>query len=157
CVEIEQYNSRFGSETYRNGRRKGPGRGGRCRPPLTQIRTCPINPYGSSASSNQTTFYSYDGDNHLVLVDVRLPNAQHEKALYVYGVTTAGGSAVNSNDLLRAVYYPNATTGAPDSTLADSYKYNALGQVTSFTDRNGTVHQFSYDTLGRQTADAVTV
>lgn len=33
---------------------------------------------------------------------------------------------------------------------------NALGQPLTMTDRNGTVHTYSYDVLGRQTADAVT-
>jgi YD repeat-containing protein len=34
--------------------------------------------------------------------------------------------------------------------------YNALGQVASLTDRNATVHAYSFDMLGRQTKDAVT-
>jgi len=33
---------------------------------------------------------------------------------------------------------------------------NALGQTLTMTDRNGTVHTYSYDVMGRQTADAVT-
>ena len=33
---------------------------------------------------------------------------------------------------------------------------NALGETKTATDRNGNVHTFSYDVLGRQTADAVT-
>ncbi len=55
-----------------------------------------------------------------------------------------------------AVEYPNASTGAPSSSSEDTYTYNALGQVTSMTDRDGNVHQYTYDVLGRLTADAVT-
>ncbi|WP_237722933.1 RHS repeat domain-containing protein, partial [Singulisphaera acidiphila] len=34
--------------------------------------------------------------------------------------------------------------------------YNALGQVKTATDRNGTVHTYTYDVLGRQISDAIT-
>ena len=44
----------------------------------------------------------------------------------------------------------------PSSSQEDTYTYNALGDVTSMTDRNGTTHQYSYDVLGRLTSDAVT-
>jgi YD repeat-containing protein len=33
---------------------------------------------------------------------------------------------------------------------------NALGQALTMTDRNGTVHSYKYDVVGRQTADAIT-
>ncbi|HXG13434.1 MAG TPA: RHS repeat domain-containing protein, partial [Gemmataceae bacterium] len=48
--------------------------------------------------------------------------------------------------------------GNPSTAAADSekYTYNALGEVTTRTDRNGSVHAYSYDVLGRLTADAVT-
>ena len=36
------------------------------------------------------------------------------------------------------------------------YTYNQLGQVLTFTDRNGNVHTYTYDVLGRVTADAIT-
>ena len=71
-------------------------------------------------------------------------------------MTTSGGSGINSNDLLAAVEYPDPSTGSPSSSHEETYTYNALGQVTSMTDRNGTTHQYSYDVLGRLTADAVT-
>jgi RHS repeat-associated protein len=75
---------------------------------------------------------------------------------YVYGVTTAGGSGVNSNDLVAAVYHPDPTTGNASSGYKDQYTYNALGQVATYTDRNGNVHTYSYDVLGRQTSDTIT-
>src|SRR5207245_1141682 len=38
----------------------------------------------------------------------------------------------------------------------ETFTVNALGQTLTKTDRNGSVHTFTYDVLGRQTADAVT-
>ncbi len=67
---------------------------------------------------------------------------------YTYGVTTGGGSQLTSNDLLQMVTYP-------DSGQV-SYHYNRQGNRTQLTDQNGSVHQYSYDLLGRQTADIVT-
>ena len=52
--------------------------------------------------------------------------------------------------------HPDKTTGNPSSTQQDSYLVDALGEVTQATERNGNVHQLSYDVLGRLTTDAVT-
>src|SRR5262249_40636826 len=81
-----------------------------------------------------------------------------ETTQYVYGVTTAGGSGLNSNDVLLKVQYPDKSSGNPSTLAADqeSYTVNALGQQKTRTDRNGTTHTYSYDVLGRMTADAVT-
>jgi RHS repeat-associated protein len=38
----------------------------------------------------------------------------------------------------------------------DTYTYNALGQVATMSDRIGNIHNYTFDVLGRQTADAVT-
>lgn len=49
------------------------------------------------------------------------------------------------------------TTIYPSNSQTDTTTslYNALGQVIHSTDRNGTGHQFTYDTLGRVTSDTV--
>ncbi len=109
-----------------------------------------------TADSDVATQYTYDGDNNVLTVTADEPGGAYQTTEYVYGVTTGGGSAIDSNDLLAAVEYPNASTGAPSSSSEDTYTYNALGQVTSMTDRDGNVHQYTYDVLGRLTADAVT-
>jgi RHS repeat-associated protein len=109
-----------------------------------------------TGNSDVATEYTYDGDNHVLTVKADEPSGGYQETQYVYGVTTAGGSGVTSNDLLAAVEYPDASTGAPSSSHEDRYTYNALGQVTSKTDRNGNVHGYSYDVLGRLTSDAVT-
>ncbi len=107
--------------------------------------------------SNVTTEYTYDGANHvLTLTAVQPSGTPSQTTQYVYGVATSGGSAVTSNDLLAAVWHPDPSTGAASSSQADTYTYNALGDTVTFTDRNGSTHTYSYDVLGRQTADAVT-
>ncbi len=106
--------------------------------------------------SNITTEYGYDGDNNVVYVRADEPGGAYQQTQYVYGVTTASGSGVNSNDILSAIQHPDPTTGIPSSSDQDSYLVNALGQTVQYTDANGNVHQYTYDVLGRLTADAVT-
>jgi RHS repeat-associated protein len=98
-------------------------------------------------SSNRTTLFGYDGNNHLVSQSALLPDGSMQTTQYIYGVT----GVINSNDLLASVIYPDN-----GQNHTESYGYNALGQMVARTDRNGTIHAFSYDVLGRQTADAVT-
>jgi RHS repeat-associated protein len=106
-----------------------------------------------SDADDKTTQFTYDGSDHLLTYSLLLPSSGIQTTQYVYGVST---STIHSNDLLAAVYHPNATTGTASSSEADSYVYNALGQQIGFTDRNGTAHEYSYDVLGRPTADTVT-
>jgi RHS repeat-associated protein len=107
-------------------------------------------------NTNKTTEYTYDGDNHVLTVKADMPGALYETTGYVYGVTTATGSTVNSNDVLAATQYPDKTTGNPSSSEQETYTVDALGEMLTYTDRNGTVHGYTYDVLGRLTADAVT-
>jgi len=89
-------------------------------------------------------------------VRVVLPSGGQKVTEWVYGVTTAGGSGLNSNDLVKEVRHPDPSTGASSSSSKDVLTVNALGQALTMTDRNGTVHTYSYDVVGRQTADAIT-
>jgi len=109
-----------------------------------------------TASSDQTTEYTYDGDGNTLTVKADLPGGAYQTTQYVYGVTTASGSTINSNDMMAAIYYPNTSTGNPDGSHPETYTVNALGQTLTMSDRDGNVHTYSYDVLGRQTADAVT-
>src|SRR6185437_3743827 len=87
-----------------------------------------------TADSNITTEYGYDGDNNTTYVQADEPGGSYQKTAYVYGVTTASGSGVNSNDILSAVQHPDPTTGAPSSSQQDTYLVNALGQVVQYSD-----------------------
>jgi RHS repeat-associated protein len=72
---------------------------------------------------------------------------------YVYGTTSTGG--VFSNDLLAKIEYPNASTGSASTASTDdqSYTYDKQGEKLTYTDQNGTVHDYGYDVLGRLTSD----
>jgi RHS repeat-associated protein len=107
-----------------------------------------------SDADDKTTEFTYDGDNHMLTYTLLLPSSGQQTTQYIYGVST---STITSNDLLAAVYHPDTTTGAASSSEADTYTYDALGETTGFTDRNGTAHAYSFDMLGRPTADAVTL
>jgi RHS repeat-associated protein len=108
-----------------------------------------------SDTDDKTTEFTYNAVGRTT-VKVNLPSSGQQVTEWVYGVTTAGGSGLNSNDLVKEVRYPDPSTGASSSSSKDVLTVNALGQPLTMTDRNGTVHTYSYDVLGRQTADAVT-
>ena len=109
-------------------------------------------------STNQTTAYTYDGDDDVTSMTAVMPSGEASQTTdYVYGVTTATGSGVDDNDLLAQTEYPDPTTGAASAAQAETYTYDAQGVQTTYTDRNGTTHAYSYDALGRLTSDQVTV
>jgi RHS repeat-associated protein len=108
-------------------------------------------------ASNRTTEYTYDGDNHVLTQKADLPGGAFQTTQYVYGVSTGTGSDLNSNDLLAAVNHPDPVTGQPSTAYQDRYTYNTLGERKAGSDRNGTTHVYSYDVLGRLTADAIIV
>lgn len=115
-----------------------------------------------SAADDQTTEYAYDGSDHVLTMKAVLPNSGTNSVFqttqYVYGVTAGGGSDITSNDLLKEIRYPDKATGSPSTNSAniESFRYNALGETTEMTDRNGNVHAYSRDPLGRLTTDEVT-
>jgi YD repeat-containing protein len=115
--------------------------------------------YDGGAETNSTdvaTEYTYDGGGHTLTVQADLPGGTYQRTQYVYGVTTATGSAINSSDILAAVQYPDPVTGNPSSSQQETYTADALGETLAKADRDGNVHTDTYDVLGRQTADAVT-
>ena len=108
-------------------------------------------------STNQTTAYAYNGDDEVTSMTAVLPAGQPSQTTdYVYGVSNADGSGIEDDDLLRAVWYPDPTTGQAISSQAEDYTYDDLGEQASYTDRNGTTHAYTYDALGRLTSDQVT-
>jgi hypothetical protein len=67
----------------------------------------------------------------LTTVRVVLPSGGQQVTEWVYGVTTSGGSGLNSNDLVKEVRYPDPSTGASSSSSKDVLTVNALGQAIS--------------------------
>ncbi len=106
-------------------------------------------------TTNKTVEYTYNAIG-ITSLKVDLPSSGQQVTEWVYGVTTGGGNAINSNDLVKEVRYPDPSTGASSSTDKDLITSNALGQKMTVSDRNGNVHTYTYDILGRQSADAVT-
>jgi RHS repeat-associated protein len=113
--------------------------------------------FNPSNSADKTTEYTYDGDGNQLTLKADEPSGASETTQFVYGVTTgSGGSTVNSNDILAATQYPDPTTGNPSSSQQETYTVDALGERLTYSDRNGNVHTYVYDVLGRQTSDQVT-
>ncbi|HUO09004.1 MAG TPA: RHS repeat-associated core domain-containing protein [Phycisphaerae bacterium] len=111
-------------------------------------------------STNRTTTYTYDGLDHTLTLTAVMPtggSTPSQTTQYVYGTTTST-SDVNSNSLLATVKYPDKTAGTASSSASDqnSFTYDALGEVKTKIDQNGSVHTYSYDPLGRTYADTVT-
>jgi RHS repeat-associated protein len=109
-----------------------------------------------TSTTNKTTEYTYDGDGHVLTLKADEPGGVYQETQWTYGVTTSGGSDVNSNDILANVQYPDLSTGNPSSSYEESYTVNALGDTKTYTDRAGNVHTYTLDILGRVTKDAIT-
>ena len=60
------------------------------------------------------------------------------------------------DEILAATQDPDKNTGSASGSEQETCKVNARGEKKSCTDRNGNVHTYSYDVLGRLTSDEVT-
>jgi YD repeat-containing protein len=106
-----------------------------------------------SDADDKTVEYTFNGNGDVKTLKANLTSG-YQTTENVFGVSTSGGLV--SNDIVAAVKHPDASSGNPSSSEQESYTYNQLGQVLTYTDRNGNVHTYSYDVLGRMTADAIT-
>jgi RHS repeat-associated protein len=117
-----------------------------------------VENYVDSTPSNtddKTVEYTYDNSGHTLTVKADLVGG-YETTQYVYGVSIGTNDLITSNDILKQVRYPNKSSGDPSTSEQEAYTVNALGQNLSFADRSGSTHTYTYDVLGRVTADAVT-
>src|SRR5580698_9945083 len=85
-----------------------------------------------------------------------MTDGEGETTAWMYGVTTGTGSEIDSNDIVGVKEQPNPSTGQPDSSIETTVTVDALGDTLTSTDPNGTTHNYTYDVLGQETADAVT-
>ena len=123
---------------------------------------------GVGANQNITTQRTYTPDGAIATLTAVNPTTGNQVTRFIYG-TSAGGAVplVCRNDLLRAVIYPDSTnyldgngafqTGPKGVYNRVEYTYNRQGQRLTMKDQNGTIHQYVYDPLGRQTQDQVIV
>jgi YD repeat-containing protein len=113
-----------------------------------------IQDYGTG-DTNNTTEYTY-GPAGMTSMTVVQPGGTNQTTAWVYGVSTSTGSAIDSNDMVAATEYPDPTTGEASTSQETTQTVDAQGQTLTMTDRNGTTHEYSYDSLGRLIADTVT-
>ncbi|MCY2999550.1 MAG: PEP-CTERM sorting domain-containing protein [Planctomycetota bacterium] len=123
-------------------------------------RTTTIANYTGGAPgsvTDVTTRYTYNASGNVRTIEAvqpaGTPSQVHE---YLYEARTASGSAINSNEWQIGIRYPDPITGQATALQQDSYRLNAQGSRISMTNRNGTVHSYGYDPLGRRVSDAVT-
>jgi RHS repeat-associated protein len=105
-------------------------------------------------TSNKTTEYTYNSVGRTSL-RADLTGGGGQTTAWVYGVTQSG-SGFTSNDVVGTTDYPDPSTGAASSSQQESVTINALDQMVTSADRNGSVHTLTFDALGRVVSDAVT-
>ena len=128
---------------------------------VKQIMNCIESSSSSSSSSssdcpdsddtNVTVETAYNADGNVASITAKNSTTGDQTTQYIYG-TTLADSEIASSLLKRKEIYPDSV----DDSDAIFFKYNRQGEVTKITDQNGTVHQFDYDALGRQTQDRAT-
>jgi YD repeat-containing protein len=105
-----------------------------------------------SDADDKTVDYTYHANGARKTLKAYLTSSTSETTEWILGIA----SPVTSNDVVLEMRYPDASTGASSSSEKDAFTYNQLGEVITFTDRNGNVHTYGRDILGRLIVDAIT-
>ena len=103
------------------------------------------------SDTNKTTRFEYNLDGNLKKLIAENPTTGDQVTEWVYGVTMAQGSKVESKSLVYQKVYPDSA-GAGDRV---SYQYNRQGQAIGVADQAGTVHGYTFDKFGRVVEDGV--
>ena len=115
----------------------------------------------TSPGTDRITRYYYDGDDRVVRIDrgVGTPGAviEYQTTYSPNGrtktETDANGNqteyAYDGHDRLAYSYYPNRTTGLPNTGDFEKYEYDPVGNLRYLTRRNGARIEFDYDNLDR--------
>lgn len=101
--------------------------------------------------NDKTTEYTY-GPAGMTSLTAKLTGGGGQTTEWVYGVS----SGITSNDIVGETRWPDASTGSASSSEDEDVTVNALGETITREDRNGNVHTFGYDVLGRMVDDVVT-
>ena len=104
-----------------------------------------IHNFGGTDTQTIRTEYNSSGQMSKQIAENS--DTGNQETTYTYGVTTASGSDLASNQLLSQLTYPGSGTM--------TYDYDRSRRETSITDPNGTVHEYVYDNAGRRTEDKV--
>ena len=104
-----------------------------------------------SVDTNVTVETSYNADGNVHNITAKNTATGDQVTEYVYG-TTLTDSKIASSLLKRAEVYPDSVDGTDRIT----FEYSRQSQVTKQTDQGGTVHEYDFDKIGRQTHDRVT-
>jgi RHS repeat-associated protein len=120
---------------------------------------------------NRVTSFLYDNAGNVVRQVAHIPGAGTESVQitrYSYGTTAGAASSatdslVASHGLLTEVNYPindgfqSGQPGIGNTAYTVSYSYNAVGELRSVTDQNGTRHTYARDALGRILSDTAAI
>ena len=117
---------------------------------------------GTDPDENRTTAWAYNGDNNITSVTASNSTTGNQTTSNQFGVSSPpspstgegrgeGGIFVSSQiartDLLHIITYADGGKVA--------HEYNRQGERIQSADQNGTVHQFTFDKIRRQTLDQV--
>jgi len=126
----------------------------------TKFQTEPSVPSNRDADVNRVTAYTYTAGGQVATQVAVDPDADgnvndNQVTTYIYG-TTLADSGIASNQLLRAVIYPDADdVASPLGNGTDGVfdrielTYNRLGQIATRKDQREVVNTYEYDALGR--------
>ncbi len=106
---------------------------------------------GLGPDINKTTRFEYNLDGNLKKLIAENPTTGEQVTEWIYGVTVAQGSKLESKSLAYQKVYPDST----GSTDRVTFQYNRQRQAITMTDQAGTVHGYGFDMFGRGTEDAV--
>jgi YD repeat-containing protein len=109
-----------------------------------------------TASTDRTVEYSYNGLGDVLTVKAVLPSSAFQTTAYIYATSATVGGTFYSNDVLSETRHPDKSTGSASSSEKETIGQNTLGELVTATDRNGTVHNYAYNVLGRLTSDKAT-
>ena len=105
-------------------------------------------------ADDKTTNFTYNSVG-MTSLTAQLTGGGGQTTAWVYGVTQTD-SGITSNDVVGETRWPDPSTGAASGSEEETVTVNALGQTVTSEDRNGNVHTYTYDVLGRVASDAVT-
>jgi RHS repeat-associated protein len=120
--------------------------------PTSSSSSSSSNDCSPSFDQNVTAAMTYNQDGNLLTLTAGNSLTGNQTTQYVYG-TTLSNSNVATSTLKRMEIYPDSV----DSTDVIVFAYNRQGQIMQTTDQSGSVHQYDFDLLGRQTQDRITI